>query len=256
MALPRYSMTVISNITVFLVAWAFFGMSGNDHLSEADVGSFRNIMLVVLGIGIIATVLFHCVVEEKPRDDRIPSSYDEIDGEVTRRDFVQPMGIKDWFFEPQFYLVAGVYMSTRLFVNLSQAYLPLYLQESLELKSTYVAIIPLVMYCSSFVISRLMKFLNRTAGRKSSFLLGAVIGLGACVWVYYGESETGKKMDFFRTYGIFFPAILFGAAGSTVLITSLSLTAELIGNNTETSAFIYGAMSFTDKVRKKPWLCY
>ena len=95
MLLPRYSMTVISNITVFLVAWAFFGMSGNDHLSEADVGSFRNIMLVVLGIGILATVLFHCVVEEKPRDDLIPSSYDEIDGEVTRRDFVQPMGIKD-----------------------------------------------------------------------------------------------------------------------------------------------------------------
>ena len=248
MSVPRYSMTVISNITVFLVAWAFFGMSVNDHLSEADVGSFRNIMLVVLGIGVIATVVFHYVVEEKARDDLIPSSYDEINGEVTQRDFVQPMGIKDWFFEPQFYLVAGVYMSTRLFVNLSQAYLPLYLQESLELKSTYVAIIPLVMYCSSFVVSRLMKCLNRQAGRKISFLLGAVVGLSACVWVYYGEDETGKKEDFFRTYGIFFPAILFGAAGSTVLITSLSLTAELISNNTETSAFIYGAMSFTDKV--------
>ena len=41
---------------------------------------------------------------------------------------------------------------------------------------------------------------------------------------------------------------MFGTAGSAVLITSLSLTAELIGNNTETSAFVYGAMSFTDKV--------
>ena len=93
-----------------------------------------------------------------------------------------------------------------------------------------------------------MKCLNRQAGRKISFLLGALIGLSACIWVYFGESETGAEEDFFRTYGIFFPAILFGAAGSTILITSLSLTAELIGNNTETSAFIYGAMSFTDKV--------
>ena len=88
----------------------------------------------------------------------------------------QPMSIKDWFREPQFYLVAGVYMSTRLFVNLSQAYLPLYLQESLELRSTYVATIPLVMYSSSFLVSRVMKFLNNKAGRKLSYLIGAIVG--------------------------------------------------------------------------------
>ena len=33
-----------------------------------------------------------------------------------------------------------------------------------------------------------------------------------------------------------------------MLITSLSLTAELISSNVESSAFVYGAMSFTDKV--------
>ena len=68
------------------------------------------------------------------------------------------------------------------------------------------------------------------------------------VWVYYGGDEQGKADEFFKHYGIFFATVLFGAAGSAVLITSLSLTAELIGNNTETSAFVYGAMSFTDKV--------
>ena len=67
-------------------------------------------------------------------------------------------------------------MSTRLFVNLSQAYLPLYLQESLELRSTYVATIPLVMYSSSFMVSRVMKFLNNKAGRKLSYLIGAIVG--------------------------------------------------------------------------------
>ena len=68
------------------------------------------------------------------------------------------------------------------------------------------------------------------------------------MWVYFGEDEHGKKADFFRSYGIFIETDLFGAAGSTVLITSLSLTAELISNNTESAAFVYGAMSFTDKV--------
>ena len=178
----RYSMTVISNIAVFLIAWAFFGMSGNDHLSSEDVASFRNIMLVVLGLGAVASLLFHVIVEERPRDDQIPTSYEEISGGSQQRDLVQWMGIGDWFQEPQFYQVAGVYMSTRLFVNLSQAYLPLYLQESLELRSTYVATIPLVMYSSSFVVSRLMKVLNNKAGRKISYILGALIGRINCVF--------------------------------------------------------------------------
>ena len=73
-------------------------------------------------------------------------------------------------------------------------------------------------------------------------------GFSACVWVYFGGDENGKADEFFKHYGIFFAAVMFGTAGSAVLITSLSLTAELIGNNTETSAFVYGAMSFTDKV--------
>ena len=188
----RYSMTVISNITVFLVAWAFFGMSGNQQLSSDDVNSFRNIMLVVLSLGIVASVVFHLTVEEKPRSDQIQSGYEEINGEMTQRDFVQPMLILDWFREPQFYQVAGVYMSTRLFVNLSQAYLPLYLQESLQLQSTYVAIVPLVMYTSSFVVSRMMKFLNNKAGRKMSFVFGSLIGLAACIWVFYGGDDQVK----------------------------------------------------------------
>ena len=134
----RYTMTVVSNIAVFLVAWAFFGMSNSSSLSSADAGSFRNIMLVVIGLGTVASFVFHSTVNEDLARDRIPvATYQEIkSGEV--RDFVQPMSIKDWFREPQFYLVAGLYMSTRLFVNLSQAYLPLYLQESLQLHSKYV----------------------------------------------------------------------------------------------------------------------
>ena len=33
-----------------------------------------------------------------------------------------------------------------------------------------------------------------------------------------------------------------------MLITSLAITAEFVGTNVESSAFIYGAMSFTDKL--------
>lgn len=33
-----------------------------------------------------------------------------------------------------------------------------------------------------------------------------------------------------------------------MLVTSLSLTADLVGESTQTSAFVYGLMSFTDKL--------
>ena len=104
------------------------------------------------------------------------------------------------------------------------------------------------MYTASFVTSFPMKYLNNKAGRKLSFLIGTSLGFCACAWVYFGGDEHGKADEFFKHSGIFFAAAMFGSAGSAVLITSLSLTAELIGNNTETSAFVYGAMSFTDKV--------
>jgi hypothetical protein len=39
-----------------------------------------------------------------------------------------------------------------------------------------------------------------------------------------------------------------GAGSSVMLVTSLSITADLIGPNTESGAFVYGAMSFIDKL--------
>ena len=67
-------------------------------------------------------------------------------------------------------------MATRLFVNLNQTYVPLYLQVSLKLPGLYVATIPLVMFIAGFVTSSVMKLFNRIMGRKTTFLLGCVLG--------------------------------------------------------------------------------
>ena len=47
---------------------------------------------------------------------------------------------------------------------------------------------------------------------------------------------------------IYIVAALIGSGGAAMLITSLSITADLIGQDKECSAFIYGAMSLLDKV--------
>ena len=39
-----------------------------------------------------------------------------------------------------------------------------------------------------------------------------------------------------------------GTAGSFMLVTSLGITADYIGDSSEGGAFVYGLMSFTDKL--------
>lgn len=56
------------------------------------------------------------------------------------------------------------------------------------------------------------------------------------------------KDEVFTGVEIYVIAILIGSGGAGMLITSLSLTAELIGKNKESGAFVYGAISLIDKI--------
>ena len=58
-----------------------------------------------------------------------------------------------------------MYMSTRLIVNLTQVYTPLYLVDSLSLHKNSVAIGPLVIYVSGFLMTLLLKVVNKFIGR-------------------------------------------------------------------------------------------
>jgi hypothetical protein len=57
-------------------------------------------------------------------------------------------------------------MATRLFVNLSQVYLPLWLQDNLKLGATSVATTPLALFVSGFLTSLAIGPLTQVVGRK------------------------------------------------------------------------------------------
>lgn len=57
-------------------------------------------------------------------------------------------------------------MSTRLFVNLMQVFIPLYLHETLNMTASALASIPLVIFIGSFVTSLTTEKINRSFGRK------------------------------------------------------------------------------------------
>ncbi|XP_028908626.1 major facilitator superfamily domain-containing protein 12 isoform X1 [Ornithorhynchus anatinus] len=135
--------------------------------------------------------------------------------------------------------VGLLYMTTRLIVNLSQTYIAMYLTNSLLLPKKYIATIPLVMYISGFLSSFLMKPVNKWIGRNLTYFAGVLVILAFASWVALVD-RLGELI-----YGA---AVLLGVGSATILVTSLSMTADLIGPHTHSGAFVYGAMSFTDKV--------
>ncbi|KAK8385680.1 hypothetical protein O3P69_016453 [Scylla paramamosain] len=259
----RYAFTVLANLSVFTIT--FFSLNtgkagseqiiggdsyGNDtwndtstvfttdpyytstgkpsttnHIGPEDATSFRNIALICCGIGVVFSLIFHIGVKEPPfiphkKRCELPPSC----GGEKKEASPAKMRKIDWFKELPFYQIAVLYMATRLYVNLYQAYIPLYVQDTLRLDQTFLAL-----------------EINKKIGRKRTFALGCCVGIAGCVWLWFG------KGSYYEEWGIFLVGALLGIGGSTLLITSLSITADLIGENVEGGAFVYGFMSLVDK---------
>ncbi|NXI58202.1 MFS12 protein, partial [Chloroceryle aenea] len=234
----RYAFTVMANITVYGLAWLLLNFQVDqpdrtEHLGIQDVPIFRNLSLIVVGLGAVFSLIFHlgtkvgiCAMPGMGMEDasfcylQFAHAEQRCPGSVPSQ-------------------VAMLYMSTRLIVNLSQTYITMYLTNSLLLPKKYIATIPLVMYISGFLSSFLMKPVNKCIGRNLTYFVGILVILAFASWVILAR-QMGVEI-----YGA---AVLLGAGSATVLVTSLSMTADLIGTNTHSGAFVYGAMSFTDKM--------
>lgn len=208
--------------------------SEDTALQPNDLNRFRTVAGICVAVGLFFSVVFHVGVKEPG------FSCPKTDGRKNTR-----MRKLDWFKQLPFYLVAVLYMATRLYVNLYQVYIPLFVQDTICLAKTAVASVPFTMYLAGFCGSLVMKQFNKVIGRKGTFASGCVMGLIGCIWVYAGGSTSHEQ---FVKWGIFCVAVFLGSGGSTLLITSLSITADLIGNNTEGGAFVYGLMSLVDKI--------
>ncbi|KAL9987295.1 hypothetical protein ACROYT_G001578 [Oculina patagonica] len=230
----RYAGTVSSNIFVFLVTWVLITTEGKGSakLAPSDSTAFMYVVFIVVGTGLLFMLIFHVGLKEPPR----ACTY-ALACEGSKRSAGNWI---HWFKEIQFYQVALLYMCTRLIVNITQVYIPMYTLETLSLSKDTIAKIPLVIYVSGFLSTFLTKPLNKCYGRKGTFFLGLLMIGGVSLWMWFID-----KNNYTATYGA---AALLGVGGSTLLVTALTMLADLIGENVETGAFVYGAMSFTDKL--------
>ncbi|XP_028035124.1 major facilitator superfamily domain-containing protein 12-like [Bombyx mandarina] len=231
----RYAFTVFSNLLVYIATWIILHITGEcdkKQVGPSDSWKFRHIVFIVMGVGTIASLLFHLSVKET---QNARSRQVLIDAEES--------GAHNLFIrKPLLYQVAGVYMSTRLVVNLSQVLIPLYLHLTLGLAARALAAIPLALYIGSLTAAGFQRLAPRSFSRKINYFFGSTCAMAGFVWIYFGSDHNYKE------YFIYLVALFIGFGGAVMLVTSLALTADLIGERTEASAFVYGLMSFSDKL--------
>ncbi|KAF6022384.1 MFSD12 [Bugula neritina] len=199
----RYAFTVISNLTVYLLTWYLLSMDSNDGAATQD-----NLAFIVIGTGVVFCIVFHVGTKEQSI---------ELDNDLSTS-IRTKMYVMCWLKTPQFYMVALLYMCTRLIVNLSQVYLSMYLTETLSLTKTYIAIVPLVIYISGFLVTFPLKLMSKKFGKKKTYVLGLLFVSGASVWFYWLKASVSVDH-----YLVMAAGALNGIGGSTILVLSLSL---------------------------------
>ena len=90
-----------------------------------------------------------------------------------------------------------------------------------------------------------MRAINNRLGRNLTNFLGLlfIVASSALFW-FLVQLKSNER----TTIVLILACILLGIGTSTTNICSFSLTSDLIGLNTECGAFVYGIMSFMDKL--------
>lgn len=173
-----------------------------------------------------------------------------------------PIRRKNFLKSPILYINALLYVFSRLFMTTSLVYMPLWLDErswvpvsaapisdsadnvaiyASDASVEHIATVPLVSFLSSFVSSIVLKYATRYIGHEMAYLLGSITSLGGCAWV----AMSNARNSIYRLFGI---AVMFGAGSSVTMISSLCITADMIGVHADQGGIIYSAVTFADKL--------
>ncbi|XP_016838988.1 major facilitator superfamily domain-containing protein 12 isoform X1 [Nasonia vitripennis] len=257
----RYSAQVGAAVIVFIVTWIVLPSGRSTRLGPIDAFKFRNIVVVLTLFGVVSTVLFHVFLNarllEAIRTPPRPATAGSVEANrpipststsavsVTTETTAPSTPVtgsyqrKGWFSTSLLVRVALLYVASRLFITLATVYLPLYIEETGIGGRQALATVPLVSYTASFVAALLLKYINRSCGTKVCYLLGSLIGMAAAGVVKFAGSGAAVMYS---------AGVLIGAGSSITMVTALSITAELIGTRTESSALVYSIVTFLDKI--------
>ncbi|XP_073957316.1 major facilitator superfamily domain-containing protein 12-like isoform X3 [Choristoneura fumiferana] len=254
----RYMASVTASIAVYLITWVVLRATNySTYIGPSDDYKLRDVALIVTGIGVTAFTLFHMLFKlripnKKGNDHTItngtPSllTCDEQDTELQKDELVPNSKIYHFLRMPLLYQTSLLYVFSRLYWALTLVYVPLFLEERLSVNpsagSELVASVPLVLYISSFFSSLLLKSKISLCGNQLAYIIGSCLSFISCLWIALGVDPHANIVQ------IYLVAALMGAGSSTTLVSSLCVTADLIGPHSHQGAAIYSIVTFADKL--------
>lgn len=224
----RNAFTMVANLSLYAVALVVFSVT-TAKTDDNIENQYRWIAFVSIFIGCCFVGIFHLGTREPrlkvgvqgSRHARISWSY--------------------WFNRTLYYQVAIVYVLMRLVVNVSQAYLAFYVINDLRMAQSAKALVPAIIYISSFIISVTLQEVSWTGHR-----LKAYFSAGGIVWVFCGALILilPKNMSGF----MYLLSVFIGIANALMMVTGISMQNVLIDTDLNGCAFVCGSLSFLDKI--------
>ncbi|KAJ6750574.1 hypothetical protein OIU85_001144 [Salix viminalis] len=224
----RNAFTMVANLSLYAVALVVF--SSSKATTHADIeNQYRWIAYTSIFIGCCFVGIFHLGTKE-------PRLKICVHGTSNAR-----ISWAYWFKKVLYYQVGLVYMLTRLVQNVSQAYLAFYVMDDLQMAKSAKALVPAIIYMSSFFVSVIMQEMSWTGQR-----LKAYYSAGGILWVFCGAGILflPRNMSAF----MYVISVFIGIANALMTVTGVSMQSILVGSDLKGCAFVYGSLSFLDKV--------
>ncbi|CAH0405343.1 unnamed protein product [Chilo suppressalis] len=248
----RYMASVISSLMVYLITWVVLRATNySTFIGPSDDYKFRDVSIIISSIGILSYTLFHMFFKLTSREIKA-NGHCVTNGTTTlvKEDAETPLVTKSKIMHfvrmPLLYQASLLYVFSRLYWALSLVYVPLFLEERLAFNpsagSELVASVPLVLYISSFFFSLLLKSNISRVGNQIAYFIGSTLSLISCVWIAVVVDPEASIVQ------IYIVATLIGAGSSITLVSSLCVTADMIGPHSHQGAAIYSIVTFADKL--------
>ncbi|KAJ3674596.1 hypothetical protein LUZ60_005212 [Juncus effusus] len=224
----RNAFTMVANLSLYAVALAVFTVFNNSESVDVIL-QYRWIAYLSIFLGCCFVIVFLIGTKE-------PKLKQEIQCKRLSR-----ISWAHWFKKALYYQVALVYMLTRLVTNVSQSLLAFYVINDLGMGNSSKASVPAIIYICSFVISIVLQEMKWSSWRIKSFFT-----IGAILWIFSGLAIFVLPSNL--KYLMYILSISIGTANALMTVTAISMESILVGEDLNGCAFVYGSLSFVDKL--------
>uniref|UniRef100_A0A7N0T670 Major facilitator superfamily domain-containing protein 12-like n=1 Tax=Kalanchoe fedtschenkoi TaxID=63787 RepID=A0A7N0T670_KALFE len=224
----RNAFTMVANLSLYGVAFFVFSFSKASNPIDVE-NQYRRIAYVSIFIGCCFVAIFHLGTSE-------PQLKMDFEGKLRKR-----ILWSYWFKKILYYQVALVYMLTRLVTNVSQAFLAFYVINDLQMTQSSKALVPAIIYVSSFIVSITLQEMTWASQR-----LKAYYSVGGILWVSCGAGILVLTRQLNSV--MYIVSIFIGVANALMTVTGVSMQSVLVGKDYHGCAFVYGSLSFLDKL--------